>query len=377
LKAISFNTAEGWTLQFSGTWTKRWEGSRRQLQLTPLVRYGMRNGHFNPFLISEYRFGKKYLNSLSVSGGKRVFQFNNENPIPQVLNTFTTLLDGRNYMKTYEATAVSAEYTRGVGEGFTLKAGFGYQHRRPLENTDTTSYWGHNGNREKLTPNYPVEITNTNIPVHDALVFSAEVSYQPGARYIEFPDRKINIGSKYPMFRLFYAKGLRIMGSDISYDRWRFNIQQNINLRLPGEFRYSTEVGGFLSKARLEAPDYIHFLGNETRKAGPYLNTFQLLPYYARSGAYDFYAALHAEHHFNGFLTNKIPFVKKLNLRMIGGANFIWTGSHSHYLEAFAGIDNILKIFRVDYVWSWDEKGPAAHGIRIGIYALAGLFNDQ
>jgi len=377
LKAVSFNTAEGWTLQFSGTWIKRWEGTRRQLSLTPLIRYGIHNGHFNPYLIGEYRFGKGFLNSLSVAGGKRVFQFNNENPIPQVLNTFTTLWDGRNYMKTYEATALSVEYTRGVGEGFTVKAGLSYQHRRPLDNTDTTSYWGHGGNRDKLTPNYPVEIVSANIPRHDAMVFSAELSYRPGTRYIELPDRKINIGSKYPLFTLYYARGLRHLGSDISFDRWRFAIQQNLNLRLPGEFRYQAEVGGFLSKARLEAPDYIHFNGNLTSKAGPYLSTFQMLNYYARSGTYDFYTALHVEHHFNGFLTNKIPFVKRLNLRLIGGANLLWVGTHDHYVEAFAGIDNILKIFRVDYVWAWDEKGPYAHGIRIGIYALAGLFNDQ
>jgi hypothetical protein len=376
LKAISFNTAEGWTLQFSGDWTKHWEG-RRRLTVTPLLRYGLHNGHFNPYLITEYRYGKGYLNSISVSGGKRVFQFNNDNPIPQVLNTWTTLQDGHNYMKTYEATALAVQYTRGVGEGFTIKAGISYQHRRPLENTDTTSYWGRHGNRENLTPNFPVEIVQSNIPVHNALVLSAEVSYQPGSRYIELPDTKINLGSRYPLFSLFYARGLRMLGGAISYDRWRFSVKQNVNFHLPGEFRYNIEMGGFLSKARLEAPDYIHFTGNQTTKAVPYLGSFQLLPYYARSGTYDFYTALHAEHHFNGFLTNKIPLVKKLNLRLVGGANLLWVNGHDHYLEAFAGIDNIFKIFRLDYVWAWDQHGAYAQGIRIGIYAFGNLFTDQ
>ena len=154
-------------------------------------------------------------------------------------------------------------------------------------------------------------------------------------------------------------------------------MRQNINLRLAGEFRYAAETGGFLSKKSLQTPDYIHFTGNLTRKAGPYLNTFQLLPYYERSGVYDLYAAFHAEHHFNGFLTNKIPLVKRLNLRLIAGTNMIWTGKNDPYFEVFTGIDNVLKTLRFDYVWAWDKRGAYGQGIRIGIYAFGNLFNDQ
>ncbi len=375
-KAISFNTVEGWSLQCSGTWSKELAG-HQMLTLIPTIRYGIHNGHLNPYLTAKYRFGAFNDRELTLSAGSRIYQFNNDNPIPQVLNTFNTLFDGNNWMKFYEARAISAEYEHATGNGFKFRAGLAWQHRVPLENTDTTSYWGRHSNRERLTPNWPVEITNRNIPVHDALIFSAQVYWRPGSRYVELPGRRFETGSKYPQFGLHYFRGLRMLGSDISYDRWKFTVRQNINLRLPGEFRYAAETGGFLSKGNVQIPDYIHFTGNLTTKAGPYLNAFQLLPYYERSGVYDLYAAVHAEHHFNGFLTNKIPMVKRLNLRLIAGTNMIWTGRNDPYYEVFTGLDNVFKILRFDYVWAWDKRGPFAQGIRIGIYAFGNLFNDQ
>jgi hypothetical protein len=375
-KAISFNTVEGWSAQLSGTWEKELANKSR-LILVPIIRYGIHNGHFNPYMIAKYRFGKFRDRELMVSGGSRIFQFNNDNPIPQVLNTFTTLYDGHNWMKIYEARTVSAEYTHHLDAGITIRGGLSWQHRLPLENTDSTSYWGRNSNRERLTQNWPVEISSQNIPVHDALTFSAEIRWKPGAHYIEFPDRRFAVSTGYPNLTLQYVRGLPWLGSAVSYDRWRFEIQQNINLRLAGEFRYAAEMGGFLSKKNVQLPDFIHFTGNLTRKAGPYLNTFQLLSYYDRSGLYDFYTAAHVEHHFNGFLTNKIPLVKKLNLHLIAGANMLWTGRNDPYSELFVGLDNVLKILRFDYAWSWDKQGAQRQGIRIGIYAFGNLFTDQ
>jgi hypothetical protein len=51
-------------------------------------------------------------------------------------------------------------------------------------------------------------------------------------------------------------------------------------------------------------------------------------------------------------------------------------GPENHYAECFVGLDNILKIFRVDYVWGWTEKGYYNQGIRIGIFAFNSLFKD-
>ncbi|MGL6267058.1 MAG: DUF5686 family protein, partial [Chitinophagaceae bacterium] len=199
LKAVGFNSVEGWNVRLAGTFDKKLSG-RKSISITPVLRYGFNNGHFNAFVTGNYRFGKTYVNQLSVSGGKRIIQFNNTNPIPQLMNTFNTLLSGFNFMKIYETWFGKVQYTKGIGDGFTIEGDLQFQSRRPLNNTDTSTFWGRSANKENLTPNWPTEISQENITPHEALIASVTVRYRPGARYIEMPDRKINLGSKYPLF---------------------------------------------------------------------------------------------------------------------------------------------------------------------------------
>ncbi len=377
LKTVGFNTVEGWNIRLAGTYEKYLPG-RKLISISPVLRYGFNNGHFNAYVTGNYRFGKSYVNELSISGGKRIIQFNNTNPIPQLMNTFNTLVRGYNYMKIYETWFGKVQYTKGIGEGLTVEGALQFQSRRPLNNTDTTTFWGKSENQGNLTPNYPTEISQSNIKPHEALVAVITLRYRPGSRYVELPDRKINIGSKYPLFTASYALGINnVFGSDVQYNRWRFSVEDKINFKLAGEFSYNFVIGGFIGKSKVELPDYQHFNGNRVTTATPYLNSFQLAPYYAKSNAEDFFSSMHIEHHFNGFLTNKIPYVKRLNLRLVGGVNAFFINKDNYYYDFFVGIDNVLKIFRFDYVWGYNEQGYFDQGIKIGIKAFSTLFEEN
>ena len=87
----------------------------------------------------------------------------------------------------------------------------------------------------RYTPNYPVEILSAQFPRHQAVVLHTSFSIKPGQRYIQFPKSKIAIGSKFPTFTLDYSKGLKnILGSDVDFDKWSFNVADNFNLKLEG-----------------------------------------------------------------------------------------------------------------------------------------------
>jgi Family of unknown function (DUF5686) len=218
-----------------------------------------------------------------------------------------------------------------------------------------------------FTPNYPTELVNEPMKRHQAFSAMVGISWQPGFRYIEFPGRKVGIGSRYPRFTLTYTKGIEgLLGSDVDYDKWRFTISDNLNLRLLGRFSYRIETGGFLNAAKVEIPDYQHFNGNQMLFAGPYMNTFQLAPYYQYATTAKHYVAAHAEHHFNGLITNKIPLIRKLNWRLVGGANTFYVNKNNNYVEVFGGVENIFKIFRVDFIQSFRAGSRGQSGIRIG-----------
>jgi hypothetical protein len=375
---VSFNPAEGWVLSPGFTWSKRIDTSlsgRKRITVSTDFRYGFSNKHFNPNITLRYSFGKKYASSLMLSGGSRVFQFNNNSPIGENGNTLSCLLSEENRFKTYEASYVRGSFRKGIGDGFSWVLGFQYQDRRPLENT--TDYTWRNKADRSYTPNYPNEILSANIVRHQVFYTLIGITWQPGARYIELPDRKINIGSKYPVMSLTYIRNYsKFFGSDADFSKWRFSIRDDINMKLAGTFRYRAGMGGFIDNKKVFVPDYNHFNGNISRFATEYLNSFQFLPIYQFSNTSKFYALGHVEHNFKGFLTNKIPGIRKLNLYLVTGANGFYYRS-ANYFELFIGIDNILKQFRVDFVQSYLDGKQWQNGFRIGLVRFRGQRGDD
>lgn len=373
IEVVNFNTAEGFNINLSPTYIRKLS-ENKSLSLTPTVRYGFTNRHLNADLAMKYAFGNGHMNSLDLSGGKKIFQINNDNPVRPIVNSYNTLLFGDNFLKIYEAGFARLVYTRGVGEGITIKAALEYQDRMPLENTDNT-FWGKAKYLSRRTPNYPVELISENFNRHQSFAADFSIRYQPGTQYIQLPDRKISIGSKYPAFILNYTKGFNsILGSDVDYDRWKFSIRDDINIKMAGMLDYHLSIGGFLNNRKLEIPDYQHFNGNQMLVATEYLNSFQLAPYYAHSTAEKLYGTLNMEHHLNGFLTNKIPYIKKLNLHFLWGINAFVVHKDNYYYETFAGLENILKVLRVDYVWGWTHLGFRTSAFRIGF--RGGIFGN-
>ncbi|MGQ0737630.1 MAG: DUF5686 and carboxypeptidase regulatory-like domain-containing protein [Bacteroidota bacterium] len=378
LDMVSFNPAEGWVVSPGLTWSKRLDttaSGRKRISISSNFRYGFSNRHFNPYVTVRYFFGKKYASTILLSGGSRVFQFNNNSPIGEKGNSLSSLLSEENRIKSYEARYVRGSFRKGIGDGFSWVAGFQYQDRRPLENT--TDYTWRNKADKAYTPNYPNEILTENIQRHQVLFTLFGITWQPGARYIELPDRKINIGSKYPVFSLTYIRSFhKFFGSDADFSKWKFTIRDDINLKLAGTFRYRAGMGGFIDNKKVYVPDYNHFNGNISRFATEYLNSFQLLPIYQFSNISKFYTLAHIEHNFKGLLTNKIPGIKKLNLYLVAGGNGFYYRD-ANYFEIFSGIDNIFKQFRVDFVQSYLNGKPWQSGFRIGLSRIGGQRGDD
>ena len=71
-----------------------------------------------------------------------------------------------------------------------------------------------------------------------------------------------------------------ILGSDVDFDKWSFNIADDVNLKLAGTFKYSLTVGGFLNNRAVYAQDFQHFEGNVSHIAKEYVKSFQNASYY-------------------------------------------------------------------------------------------------
>ncbi len=366
INTINFNTVEGGVINLMPQWRKQMEG-RKSLSITPELRYGFANKHFNPSISVNYTFGKKYIQSFSFSGGKKVFQYNNAAPISEFINSYYTLMSKQNFLKLYEADFFRLNYNAGIGNGLNFSGSIQFQNRRGLENLADIPFWKNIPNRS-FSPNHPAEFGTPPMQNHQAFLVSAGISWLPGAKYVEYPDRKVNIGSGYPTFTLTVTKAFAgILGADANYTKWRLNISDDVDLKLAGELKYSFTAGGFLQKSKTFEPDQIHFLGNQVLFAGPFTNSFQLAPYYRFSNTASLYGTGHIEYHLNGLLTNKIPGFKKLNWFLVTGANSLLMESGNYYVEYFVGLENIFKVIRIDYIRSIEKSGAANSGIRLAL----------
>ncbi len=370
VQLLSYNTVEGVVINFSPTIYKKIDTSstgRKSISITPQLRWGFSNKHINPSVSGTYTWGKQFLSAVSVGGGSGVFQFNNAEPVGVFGSTLGTLVYGVNNLKIYEARYANINFKHGVGAGITVHAGLQYQNRIPLENTAEFTFA--KSSEKVFTPNYPLPQFNRNIQKHQAFISTIGIGWQPGTKYIEYPERTVSISSGAPRFLLTVTKAFKnVLRSDVAYTKWLLNIKDEANLKLLGSFHYSLNLGGFLNKDSVAIPDYVHYLGNMSARLSPsYLDRFQLKPHYYLSNTASFYTLLYAEHHFNGFITNKFPLLKALKWNLVAGANILTISNGRQYVEPFVGLENIFKIIRVDYIWGFEKGTPQKTGFRIGI----------
>lgn len=379
IEQLNFNPAEGWVIGPSVTWSKRLDttaSSRRYISLASNLRYGFSNRHFNSWLTLNYHTGIRFATHFLLSGGSRVFQFNNNSPIGERGNTISCLFEENNRIRSYEAIYLRGSFRKSFDEGFQVTGGFQYQDRRPLENT--TDFTLRDRKTRAYQPNYPAELLGSNIQRHQAFFTTIIIRWQPGVSYIDLPDRRSSLGSKYPLFSLQYTKAISgLLGGDLDYSKWKFNMSGKLNFHLLGDLRFRLGAGGFFNTDSVQLPDYNHFNGNVSTLATEYLNSFQLLPIYQFSNTNSFYSLAHIEHNFNGFLTNKIPGIRDLKVYLVTGLNGFFIDRNRYYYEVFAGVDNIFKQFRVDLVRSYLNGKAWEFSIRLGLSRAGRIRGDD
>jgi hypothetical protein len=364
LNEVSFNTVEGLVLNFRVAYQKELKDNK-DINITPVIRYGFSSKDFYGKIRLSYLIKPRSYTRLSVEGGKFVEQFN-PNSIEPSINSSTSLYWKDNFMKLYEKTFLNIGYRGEILSGLILNTNLEYALRRKLENS-TNYTWSKNQNKE-YTSNDPLnnELSNTAFTDNNALIWNVNLSFVPKQRYINRPDARIRVRSKYPTFELNYTKGFNILGSDVDFDQLEVGIRDNYRWGLLGSGTYRGFAGQFLNTRSMTFIDYQHFNGNRAILAFPSFRAYQLLDYYAFSTIRK-YAGVSYEHHFNGFFFNRIPLLKKARIQEVFTCNYLFTETNGNYIELGAGIEHIFKILRVDYFWGILDGKNFNNGFRIGI----------
>ena len=375
LNLVNYNTVEGLVLQFEMTIAKNFsKGSNRggrRLSFEPTFRYGFANRQFNAMGRFVYRNSQIHDEVITLSGGRFVSQFNEEQPQPEFGNTWKSLVLKINELKLYQQYFVKATYQREVYNGITMRIGANYVMRYPLENMSHVFIfksvkrdYTHNG-MDLPTTDY----TNYNITRHNSLRFDLQLRFRFRQTYVTRPDVRFRTpDERMPQLVLIYKKAVPIKGgvSDLNYDYLEGRIEGKIQAKQLGALHYRIGGGGYPNAKAIQFSDYKHFYGRFLNAGETDMLGFYTIGFY-RHSTKEYFGEAHLEHHFGGVVFDRIPGFNKLKWKEVLGFHALYTPVRKQYLQMDIGIENIFKVLRVDFVMGFGSgKKEYYYGARLG-----------
>ena len=203
---------------------------------------------------------------------------------------------------------------------------------------------------------------------------SMELRYAPQEKFYQGKLYRTPIPDKYPVFTLRYQEGFKgFLKGQYNYQNVTADITKRFYLSQLGFTDVETEGGYIFNKLPFPLLDIHHANQTFALQLENY-NMMNFLEFVS-----DHYASVNIDHHFNGFIFNKVPLLQKLKLREVLSFKSLWGGvrqennpaydksllqfpvnaegrpltytlNNGPYMEASAGIENIFKILRLDVI---------------------------
>lgn len=383
LRWLQFNTVQGLVLDVQPSWNFQNDTrGTRNLSILGRLNYGFAEEKLRANVRISRRFESIRYRTLAIEGGTAAVQFNDLNPITPLTNTVSSLVFKNNFMKLYDKTYAKAEWTQVLTTGLSFRATSEWAQRKPLQNNSDYT-WRTDRNRE-FTPNTPIpdQEPTADFPYPDIFTIEAQLVFRPKQTYSSYPKFRVYTSSGWPEFILNYRKALPVnQNSFADFDLLRFRIRQNsLSWGIAGYTSWNVGGGYFLRQNKLSFMDLHHPIGNRTiaSQTDLYDRSFFLLPYYAFSTQKG-YVEVHAQHHLEGWLLDKIPLLRRLNWKEVIGARLYYADQESRdpayagtlpYWEANIGFENIgikaIRPLRMDFAFGFLGKDLYLTGVTFG-----------
>lgn len=349
-KTYSYNPIEGHRLRLGGRTTYNFS---KVLQLDGHLAFGFTDEKI------KYGVGTKFIFNLAPLNEIRLYHKNDmeqmgvsENALMHD-NILASALARNPNWKLSRIEEYSASYEKEWFLGFSNKLMVSHKSIFPTDSIKFITYFS----------------SDTMLHLRNAEVtLRTRFAYQE--KFLLGKQSRISIGTKFPEIFLDLTAGLRdIIGSNYNYYKIHFNMRHYFNTYPLGFFKYVIDAGQIFGNAPF--PFLELHKGNETYSYDEL--AFNMLNYYEFVS--DKWVSLYAEQHFEGIILNKVPLFRKLKMREVVSAKGIIgelspdnrkilkfpyamtalegdkTGNPKPYFEAGVGIENILKIIRIDAVW--------------------------
>ena len=348
---FGYNDVEGQRIRIGG---RTYFGPHDKWRIQGYTAYGFRDQQF------KYGISGRWMVN---PNNRLILSLGNRRDVEQMGVSLTTSNDvlGRSF-------ASSALFASGVNNQLTsvnlTTLGFEIEPAKNFTFQTNLTYRTLKSASSEFSLDYYTDITQSEIKSE---VKQSEINlvaeYTPKRKTLGYGVDRMDVDFNYARVFLSYSNGLKgVLDSDFNYQKLQFYYRQPALVGGFGRLFTTFETGKIFGEVPLGLMGVIP--GNQSWFVIE--NTYNLLDYY--DFVADEYASLHFEHHFNGRLFSRVPYLRKLNLREIVGIKGVYgrvsdrnkllnasglnyVAPEEVYWEYHAGIGNIFKVLRIDCAW--------------------------
>ena len=349
LKNFRFNTVDGFIYGMDFLVSKSWKNSN-SFTFIPDIHWAFDREKLMWGINTNYRFDGMKQRQLYIRTGITSKDICNGGGINPFLNTVTTLILKKNYLKLYESRYLTLGYSGEIVNGLTLELSSNYEDRRVLQNTTDFSLIKSSKVYSENVPvnSYLAPGSNPINALRDQrhLDFLTKVSYTPFQRYRMIKGAKIAMGSDWPTFDLTWQHGINEFNEITSgfryFDMLRFEASKSRNIGTFSNFRWRLSAAGFLDNRSLTFYDFFHINSHPFPiLLNNYEDAFMLPAFYSMSTP-EFYVEAHLKYTTPYLLLKLLPILSNTLMRENISLSYLGSRFHPNYTEIGYSISEIL-----------------------------------
>lgn len=366
-KFVSRNNIEGWRIRFGGQTNKKLS---KTFNINAYGAYGLKDKDFKYQVIFKTFLPTKNdrWRALNIYYKYDMNILGQENPL-LTFDNFFTIFSGRTLTKIMKIREWNIDVENDWRKGFSSIISLNNKTYYSIPGIFDFEHKNKNGTSQYL-PNF----STMELGIDSRLAFHDQ--YYKAGWYRWF------ITTKYPVIKFRYQLGfLSMNGKVTNYNKLLLTINQRLQSAV-GYTKYQFQAGKIFGTSPypvsfVTAGNFGYFFDKYNYNM---LREFEFVT--------DQYLSLWVEHHFDGYFFNKIPIVNRLQMREVIYFKSLW-GTYSKknaelitpipgtsspypipYIEVGFGIENILKVLRVDFIWRAthrDVPGVPNWGVKFSI----------
>ena len=369
-KNFSFNTVDGFLYSLDFRLTKSWKNGR-SFSVFPQAGWAFSREKPQIKINSSFSFGGAKSEQIFLRSGFTSRDIGSNGSINPVINTATSLLLKKNYLKLYESRFITGGYRSEPANGLNVELSAGYEDRRVLENTSEFSFFRSD---ELYSPNIPDNsyLHPGSDPIHNLrnqrhVDLTSKITYTPFQRYRLTKGKKIPMGSDWPEFSLTWKHGFneyREMTTKLrQYDMMVLEASQRITSGAFSEFRWRIRTGGMFDNRNLTFFDFFHF----NSQSFPFLlnnygDAFMIPSFYSLSTP-EFFGEAHIKYASPYLLLKLLPGLSNTLIRENLSLSYLGSRYRKNYTEIGYSLSEVFLLGEIGVYAGFDNFRYRSTGI--------------